>query len=462
MNEEQKREAERKRRQRIREQKRRQQVMKQRLILGGTGLLLLVIVIISVSVSARNKKIKQEEEAKLAQQKKAEQEAQEAEKDNSIRIVAVGDNILDEAILEAGKGEGDTWNYDFLYKNVTSDIQEADLAAVSQETPYVNDHKEVSGTGLMGSPLEGGDALAKAGFDIIAQASNHAFDKGSVGIINTCTYWQTKHSDIQLLGIHADQAESSNRVKIIEKKNFKIALLNYTYGVDEEAGFSDGDSYMVDVYSEERVKEDVAAAKSSGDFVMVFLHAGGEYTEEPSETAQGRVDFLAEQGVDALLCSNPHVVQSYGMMERSDGGTMLLYNSLGNFVSADNQIAGLIGGMADFTLKKDASTNAVTVENYSIVPLVMHYDKEKTEFAVYKMADYTEELAAAHGIHEETSDAFTLESIKAAADKFQTAAAFRKTREGEESQSGDEQSGEESQSSEEQDSGSSVLAEENS
>lgn len=440
MNEEQKREEERKRRQREREQRRRQQVMKQRLILGGAGALLLVIIIICVSVSAHNKKVKQEEAARLAQQKKTEQEAQEADKDNSIRIVAVGDNILDEAIIEAGKGDSDAWNYDFLYKNVESDIQAADLAAVSQETPYVNDHKEVSGTGLMGSPLEGGEALAKAGFDIVAQATNHAFDKGSVGIINTCTYWQTKHPEMQFLGIHADQEESSNRVKIIDKKNFKIALLNYTYGVDEEAGFSDGDSYMVDVYSEDRAKEDVAQAKSSADFVMVFLHAGGEYTEEPSDTAQARVDFLAEQGVDALLCSNPHVVQSYGMMDRSDGGKMLLYNSLGNFVSADNQMPGLIGGMADFTLKKDASTNAVTVENYSIVPLVMHYNNEKTEFAVYKLADYTEELAAAHGIHQETGDTFTLESIKAAAEKFQTPSDFRKTEGEEDGKSSDEQS----------------------
>lgn len=418
MNEEEKREQERKKRQRIREQQRRQQVIKQRMILGAGALLLLIIIIICVSVSAHNKKVKKEEEAKAAQAKKTEQEAKEADKDNSIRIVAVGDNILGQAIVDAGKGDSDTWNYDFLYKNVASDIQGADLAAVSQDSPLVNDHKDVSGGDLMASPLEAGDALAKAGFDIVAQATNDAFDKGSVGIINTSAFWQTKHPEVQLLGIHAEESETPERVKIVEKKNVRIALINYTYGVDEASGFSDGDSYMVDVYSEDKAKADVAEAKSKADFVMVFLHAGAEYSEEPSDTAQQRIDFLAEQGVDALLCSNPHVLQSYGMMDRKDGGKMLLYNSLGNFMSADNQIAGLIGGMADFTLKKDGSTQKVSVENFTLVPLVTHYDNEKKDFSVYKLADYTEELAAAHGIHQETGDTFTLESIKTMADKF--------------------------------------------
>ncbi len=145
-------------------------------------------------------------------------------------------------------------------------------------------------------------------------------------------------------------------MKVIEKKNMKIAVMNYTYGVDEEAGFSEADSFMIDVYSEDKIKADVEKAKGEADFVMVFLHAGAEYSEEFSDTAKQRIDFLAEQGVDAVNCSNPHVLQSYGMMPRQDGKEMLVYSSLGNFVSADNQVKGLIGGMADITLKKDGKT----------------------------------------------------------------------------------------------------------
>ena len=319
MNEDEKREIERKKRIQAREMKRRQQVMKQRMILAGTAVLILLLVIVSASVSNHRKKVKQEEEIKAAQQKKAEEEAKKQEADSELHFIAVGDNILQDALLEAGKENEETWNYDALYAQVAGDIQAADLVAVNQETPLVNDHKDVSGSGLMGTPLEVGDALAKAGFDIVTQATNHAFDKGKPGILNSAAFWQTQHADVQLLGIHGDEADAENRVKVIDKKNMKIAVMNYTYGVDEDAGFSEADSYMIDVYSEDKVKADVEKAKGEADFVMVFLHAGAEYSEEFSDTARQRIDFLAAQGVDAVICSNPHVLQSYGMMPRQDG-----------------------------------------------------------------------------------------------------------------------------------------------
>ena len=249
MNEDEKREIERKKRIQSREMKRRQQVMKQRMILAGTAVLILLLVIVSASVSNHRKKVKQEEEIKAAQQKKAEEEAKKQEADSELHFIAVGDNILQDALLEAGKENEETWNYDALYAQVAGDIQAADLVAVNQETPLVNDHKDVSGSGIMGTPLEVGDALAKAGFDIVTKATNHAFDKGKPGILNSAAFWQTQHADVQILGINGDEADAENRVKVIDKKNMKIAVMNYTYCVDEDAGFSEADSYMIDVYS---------------------------------------------------------------------------------------------------------------------------------------------------------------------------------------------------------------------
>ena len=141
MNEDEKREIERKKRIQAREMKRRQQVMKQRMILAGTVVLILLVVIVSASVSNHRKKVKQEEEIKAAQQKKAEEEAKKQEADSELHFIAVGDNILQDALLEAGKENEETWNYDALYAQVAGDIQAADLAAVNQETPLVIDQR---------------------------------------------------------------------------------------------------------------------------------------------------------------------------------------------------------------------------------------------------------------------------------------------------------------------------------
>lgn len=284
---------------------------------------------------------------------------------------------------------------------------------MNQETVFVNNHDEVAGYPEFASPLEGGDALIKAGFNIVTQASNHAYDKGKAGILNSVTFWRTSHPNVTLLGIHKDQQdEERNRIQVVEKKNFKIAMMNYTFGLNEATPLPEDESYSIDVFDEEQVAKDIETAKSESDVVIVFLHTGVEDTTDIDEDTENRIDFLASQGVDITICSHPHVIRAFGMKERADGGQMLVYYSLGNFVSTQEAIPELLEGMAKFTLKKDIETGKVTVSDYSMQPLVMHYDTGKTNCAVYKLSDYTEELAKAHGIHEYSEEEFTLESIQ--------------------------------------------------
>ena len=62
------------------------------------------------------------------------------------------------------------------------------------------------------------------------------------------------------------------------------------------------------------------------------------------------------------------------------------------FVSGQTELKNLLGGMADFTIKKDAESGKISIEDYSLVPLVMHYNSDFSEAGMYKLSDYTEEL----------------------------------------------------------------------
>lgn len=404
---------ERQRQKKIRERRRKKQVRRQKMLLAG---IIMIIVIITAGVNiVKNNRKKAEQAAvtKAKQEKLAKQKQEELEKENTLSMIAVGDNLYHDAILEEGKTDSGAWNFDFLYQNVKKEIEEADLSAVNQETVFVNNHDEVAGYPEFASPLEGGDALIKAGFNIVTQASNHAYDKGKAGILNSVTFWRTSHPNVTLLGIHKDQQdEERNRIQVVEKKNFKIAMMNYTFGLNEATPLPEDESYSIDVFDEEQVAKDIETAKSESDVVIVFLHTGVEDTTDIDEDTENRIDFLASQGVDITICSHPHVIRAFGMKERADGGQMLVYYSLGNFVSTQEAIPELLEGMAKFTLKKDLDTGKVTVSDYSMQPLVMHYDTGKTNCAVYKLSDYTEELAKAHGIHEYSEEEFTLESIQ--------------------------------------------------
>ena len=242
MNEEERRRLEeRRKRQKMRAIQRRKQVLRQKIIIGGMVFLAAVIVIFSSVIKANHKKQEAEAAAKAAQEKKAEEEAKRLKEENTLHMVAVGDNLYHDSILEEGKGaeESEDWNFDFLYANVKKEIENADLAAVNQESPFVNNHDEAAGYPEFATPLEGGEALVKAGFDIVTQATNHAFDKGKAGIINSVSFWKNKHAAVTLLGIHQDQEDQDkNRVQVIEEKNFKIAMMNYTFTLNESAQMS--------------------------------------------------------------------------------------------------------------------------------------------------------------------------------------------------------------------------------
>ncbi len=394
----------------IRERKRRQRIMRQRMILAGVGALVLVVggAVIGTSIHKKNE---EKQAKKIEEQKKKEAEAEEA---NVLHMVAVGDNLIHSAIINAGKEQD--WNFDFLYDNIKKDIENADLASVNQETPFIKDHDKASGYPDFATPTEVGDALVNAGFDIVTQATEHAFDQESDGITDSVEFWSKNYPKIKNLGIHGKDGE--DRYQIIEKKNFKIAVMNYSSLVSENHSIPAKESYMVDTYSEKNIKEDLKKAKESADVSIVYLHGGKSDAEDSDKKLQEKIDFLAEQGADVVICSHPHILKKYGKITRPDGKEMLVYYSLGNFISHQSSLENLLGGMAEFTLKKDGKSGEVTIEESSLVPLVIHYNEDFTQVGVYKLSDYTEALAQEHKIHKEDEKAeFTLAALKEAADK---------------------------------------------
>ena len=408
MEEERLREEERRRR--IARARRRRQVIRRRRMMA-LGILLVVVVLIvaaAVTIYRRNQERKQQEALEKQQQEEAA--AQEEAENNTLHIRAVGDNLIHDAFIETGSDND--WNFDFLYENIKEDISDADLASVNQETPLTTEHENAAGYPDFNTPSEVGDALADAGFDIVTQATEHAFDQEETGIRDTISFWEDEHEKITLLGIH--DSESDSRYQTIEEKNFKIAVMNYSTMLSENHSIPEDSSYMVNLYSEENAQADLEEAKQEADVAIVYLHGGQDESVEPEERLQERVQFLAEQGADVIICSHPHILKGYELIEKSDGKETLVYYSLGNFVSAQSSLENLLGGMADFTLTKEG--DEVTIDSYSMIPLVMHYNADYTECSVYKLSDYTDELVQEHGIHEENPEAdFTISALEEAA-----------------------------------------------
>lgn len=393
---------------------RQRQVRRQKMMLAAAAAVLVIGGIATGRAISHNKKAAREaaETAALAKEKKAQQEQRQKElEENTIRLVAVGDNLIHESIYQSTDTSQPLWNYDHLYAQVKEDISSADLAAVNQECIFVQEHENVSSYPAFGSPCEIGDALVNAGFDIVEQASNHTFDKGTEGILQTLDYWETRHPDEYVLGIH-DSQEDTDQITTVTCKGVTFSLLNYTSTINGE-NFEGFPPYMIDLLRTEKVTKDVAKAKEAGDMVIAFLHAGKEYSTEPNQDLKNFLQLLLQQGVDIAICSHPHVLQNFETLTDDQGNEMLVYYSLGNFISTQKEPECLLGGMADITITKDFSTGKPSISDARLIPLVTHYNHEKKEYAVYKLEDYTEELAAEHSIHQETAEPFTLETLNA-------------------------------------------------
>ena len=350
--------------------------------------------------------------------KQAEIEKQKAEEAantpqiSTASVIAVGDNLYHTSLLESGQYDTGEWNYDHIYEHVLDEIQAADLAFIDQETVLTNDHSAISSYPSFATPTEVGDAIIKAGFDVIESATNHFDDYGYDYMAQTFEFWRTNYPDIPVLGIHETQ-EDADTIKVKEVNGISIAMLDYTYGTNN-SGAGEGREYMISIFDKEKVASDIQKAKAVSDCIIFVAHWGKEDESMPTEYEKEWAAFLLEQGVDVVIGGHPHVLQPYGRMYDDSGNEMVIFYSLGNFVSTQQQLSELLGGMAGFTIQKTTLNGESSIQILSpeVKPLVMHYNHNTGDYGPYMLEDYTEELASQHSVRELIGDEFTLKNLK--------------------------------------------------
>ena len=327
-------------------------------------------------------------------------------------VIAVGDNLYHQSLIDAGASEDGNWNYDKIYTHITDAIKYADIKMIDQETVFTTDHDSVSSYPSFATPTEVGDAIVKAGFNVVESANNHIDDFGEGFLTDTLNFWKTKYPDVTLLGIH-DSQEDADTVKIREVNGIKIAFLDYTYGTN--VGGIEGKDYMIDMIRKEKITTMIQKAKQQADCIIFVAHWGTEDETMPNEYEKQWAAYLMEQGVNVIIGGHPHVLQPYGRISDGKGNETVVFYSLGNFVSTQQKLEELLGGMAKFTIQKTVENGKTSIQilTPTVEPLVMHYNSDAGEFGPYMLSDYTEELASQNGIQKYIGDGvFTLDNLK--------------------------------------------------
>lgn len=253
-----------------------------------------------------------------------------------VSLVAVGDISYSRGVERIVKKENDI-NYPFL--KIQDYLKNADLVFGNLETPITQGLEIPDFEMIFRSNPGTEQALKQAGFSILSLANNHTLNFGEKGLKDTFNYLE--NVGIKYVGAGQNGQEAYQPV-YIEKKGIKFAFFAYN-DTDVVPNFYEASSNNAGTafMRMEKMDEAVKEAKQKADFVIISMHAGIEYTNEPNESQVNFAHAAIDAGADLVIGHHPHVVQ---VLEKYKG--KYIFYSLGNFVFDQPQMRETEEGLA--------------------------------------------------------------------------------------------------------------------
>lgn len=281
---------------------------------------------------------------------------------NMIRLVAMGDMLPHDTVNQQAR-TSNGYSYAPMFDQVAPYIKSGALVFCNQEAPSAPGFG-VSGYPTFNAPTAFAQDLNGLGCNLINLANNHANDKGQSGIDQTRQVWDSLPT-LAVAGTARSQTEQ-DKIAYFTKQNVRFAFLSYSKCSND----TDVTSYGLNMLDRELVAKQVAQAKANADMIIVGTHWCRENvsSEDADQTAWS--EYLASQGADIVIGTGPHVLQPVKRLPKAGGGETVVWYSLGNFLSTQEQINGLIGGIAYMDI--NAKTHAV--DKLSFLPTYMHYE----------------------------------------------------------------------------------------
>jgi poly-gamma-glutamate capsule biosynthesis protein CapA/YwtB (metallophosphatase superfamily) len=237
-----------------------------------------------------------------------------------IIVSAVGDIMLDASSRTVLQEQG----YDYPYAQVRNYFSNSQIVFGNLEGPLTDrgtpeqDKKFV----FRSPPDKVSAALKNAGFNVVTLANNHTLDYSADGLAQTIETLDA--AGIQHVGAGADLM-AARRPATFQINGQRIAVLGYSMTLPEN--FYAGEHNAGTAFGhEDQVRDDVRAARTQADIVLVAFHWGQEGKTELRDY-QTRLGHLAiDSGASAVVGHHPHILQ--GIERYKDG--VIIY-SLGNF-----------------------------------------------------------------------------------------------------------------------------------
>lgn len=265
---------------------------------------------------------------------------------------------------------GDSYFFHPLFQYVRKILKGSDFAVGNLETtitdctPYAGEYHRIARKYHCNGPECYLDSLRYAGFDALVNANNHNVDSSLMGLDDTNNYLD-KH---QFMHTGTYRSEDEERVLFVKINGIKVAILSYgnRYNdLDDWHLTQAGRDVYLNWFTKEKCTREVAYAREKGaEFVLCYVHWGKDYDLVPNEQQIRVLSEMKDTGVDYIVGSHTHCLQSHNVAVAEDGKEIPMMYSMGNFVTNERKELCKHTGILQLILNREG--DKVSVKEYFI------------------------------------------------------------------------------------------------
>ena len=226
-------------------------------------------------------------------------------------LIATGDIMLSAAT-------------DAAFDSMAPALEQADLRVGNLESVLTTAQRPAGSLGsFLKAPPAAAALLARARFDAVTIANNHALDFGLPALLESLDILD-RHA-IRPCGAGAGLA-AARAPALMETHGLRVGMLGYSDDYRAAATATTG-LLPVAAATDELILEDLAALRPKVDFLVLQLHWGYEFALYPLLSHRDRARRFAAAGADLVLCHHAHVPMGLEVFEGR-----LIAHGLGNFL----------------------------------------------------------------------------------------------------------------------------------
>jgi poly-gamma-glutamate synthesis protein (capsule biosynthesis protein) len=262
-----------------------------------------------------------------------------------------------------------TYNFRDEFKYIQPILSLGDITIANLKTAFGGDNKN-----MYSAPDEFALALKYSGVNAVMHANLHTANVSRESFNRTRDLMN--EFDIQYVGAYADQYQrTGNFPLIINKKGFKIAILNYGT-LNNRPPISR--NFYINEIDKDQIASDMRMAHAyKPDFTIVYFDWGANMQDIPAYYQIDLARFCFQLGASLVVGTHPNAPMRIDYVNyNSNTGPKegIVAYSLGNLIASNDEVRNRNGYLMDIELTKNNYTGETKLADWGVIPVYTYYD----------------------------------------------------------------------------------------